>query len=177
MLNEIVYIPSLLVISGNKKNIGKTWLACKIIEKFSEFHPVIAMKISQHFHNNMHEFQKLGNNFYLDEEKKQKTGKDSSKMLDAGAAHSFYIESSDVGLANNIEKINEIIRNRPCICESGGIINYVKPSLFLYIDTPGGNKNMEIRNKADIILDNHDGKVYFDLSNLNYKKGSWIYRG
>ena len=44
------YFGNLLLVSGNGRNVGKTYFACRIIGLLSQKNPVTAVKISPHVH-------------------------------------------------------------------------------------------------------------------------------
>ena len=48
--NNRISFPNLLLVAGNGRNVGKTWLVCRIIEKISQNQKVTAVKISSHYH-------------------------------------------------------------------------------------------------------------------------------
>jgi molybdopterin-guanine dinucleotide biosynthesis protein len=52
MLPKKQNLPSLLLIAGSKRNIGKTTLASSIIDLHSKVRDLTAIKISSHFHVN-----------------------------------------------------------------------------------------------------------------------------
>ena len=89
----ILKLPQLLLIAGNGRDSGKTTLACLIIQKFSTDHQIIALKISPHKHRIAAGGKVICDteNLYIAEETNPGTGKDSSRMLQAGAGRSFFI--------------------------------------------------------------------------------------
>ncbi len=89
----ILKLPQLLLIAGNGRDSGKTTLACLIIQKFSPEHQIIALKISPHKHRIAAGGKVICDteNLYIAEETNAGTGKDSSRMLQAGASRSFFI--------------------------------------------------------------------------------------
>jgi hypothetical protein len=133
----ILKLPQLLLIAGNGRNSGKTTLACLIIQKFSPDHQIIALKISQHWHRIATGGEVICDteDLYIAEETDALTGKDSSRMLQAGAKRSFFICSAEDHLSLAINKILELADgNTLFICESGGLRSFVEPGLFLIVD-------------------------------------------
>jgi len=49
--NNLIDMPNLLLIAGNGRNVGKTFLACKIIKELANKLKVIGLKVSPHFHD------------------------------------------------------------------------------------------------------------------------------
>ena len=167
-----LFLPNWIVISGNGRNVGKTWLACRLIEYFSRSVEVNAFKISPHFHSLA---KGDVDDFFWTTEKKSDTGKDSSKMLKAGASKVFYIESKNKGLINNIQLLIDLSENKPVICESGGISSLIKPGILIYIENKEYNDDKLFAGNADILLEYYEGKVYFDVCKLKYENNCWIH--
>ena len=170
--------PNFLFVSGNGKNIGKTFLSCSIIKKFSISYDVTGIKISPHFHINSIEGIEPENRFFMEKEYRNDGFKDSSKMFVSGAANVYYIETTDIALKKNINQIIDMTDGNPVVCESGAITNIINPGISIYIEDSEKKevKNEEVKNKADIILEFKDGKVYFDMLKLDFKKGRWLYK-
>ena len=91
--------PNILLIAGTGRNVGKTLLACEIIEHLSKTAILIGVKISHHFHP-VEEGQKVIANTqdYLIIEESFITNKDSSRMKQAGADKVFYIQARQENL-------------------------------------------------------------------------------
>jgi hypothetical protein len=133
-------LPRLLLIAGTGRNAGKTTLACKIIQKFSAMRPIVALKISQHKHNTEPGGKIIANSkgLYIEEETNAGTGKDSSRMLAAGAERSFFIISSGEKHLHAIHQIMEITeKDSMLICESGGLRKWVEPGLLILVSSIG----------------------------------------
>jgi uridine kinase len=78
-------IPNLLLIAGTGTRSGKTSMACRIIEQFSDL-KITAIKISPHIHERtdglIPKTEKKGYSVY--EETNSNTSKDTSRMLNSG---------------------------------------------------------------------------------------------
>ena len=124
-------IPNLLLISGSGKNSGKTYTACLIIKKMMATYNILALKVSPHFHYGNPEDR----SFIIREETEKSKKNDSSRLLHSGARKVYYIESPDAYLPEVLQYLGSEWdqKNRPVICESGGLINYVHPGLHLYM--------------------------------------------
>ena len=97
-----------LIIAGNGRNVGKTSLACSIINENSKKNTIIGLKFAPHFHpiekNNKLIYKNA--NFTISEELNKEGSKDSSRMLAAGAQKVFYIQSLDDHLEKHQEFYN-----------------------------------------------------------------------
>ncbi len=172
---------NLLLIAGTGKNVGKTTLARKLIKNVSKTQLVIGLKISPHKHTESKEAQQkyIHPHFSIYEEFDKEGTKDSSRMLKAGASRVFYVEAEDRFIGHAIEKLKaDFGKNTPIVCESGGLRNFVKPSLFLICrnkKNPEQEKHQPLIEKADQILKfkRKKNKFNFDISRLKFENGKW----
>jgi hypothetical protein len=167
----ILKLPQLLLIAGNGRDSGKTTLACLIIQKFSQDHQIIALKISPHKHRITGGGKVLCDkeNLYIAEETDPGTGKDSSRMLHAGAGRSFFICSSEDQLPEAMDKILELANDHTLfVGESGGLRRFAEPGLFFIVGRAGsedikpGTQNLRQFENIGLTFDGH----HFNL-NLN----------
>jgi len=162
----------MVLLSGSGRNVGKTTLACNIIRHLSENSMVYGLKLSPHFHK-MNHLQKLitdGEGYKVYRELDPDSGKDSAKMLAAGAREVYFIQCEDA----NIEAAFESISNKiPCdaliVCESGSMAKVYKAGMHLLVegDEINGNKESYKLNleRTDHIINTGD----FDESNIAFE--------
>jgi hypothetical protein len=139
-------IPNLLLIAGTGTRSGKTSLACKIIEQFSNL-DITAIKISPHFHETteglISKSEKKGYSIY--EESNRGTTKDTSRMLSSGAYKVFFAKVWDDQLKDVfLEIIKDLPSGVPIICESPALRNFVEPGIFLIMTSSTINKHKDI---------------------------------
>jgi hypothetical protein len=177
---DILKLPQLLLIAGNGRDSGKTTLACLLIKKFSTDNQIISLKISPH----KHKIVTTGDvfcdteNLYLAEETNPHTGKDSSRMLQAGASRSFFICATEEQLPVAMNKILELSDSQALfVCESGGLRKYAEPGLFFIVDRAG---NKDIKPGTRMLLefdpiwltfDGHDFNL--NLNEIVIQHNSW----
>jgi len=171
-------LPGMILIAGTGRDSGKTTLACAIIRKFHGTIPLVALKISPHRHTEITHGLVLINepDIYIEEETDPSTGKDSARMLDAGADRSFFIMASDDRLPKAIDvMIGRLDPGTFLVCESGGLRQWVEPGEF-FVTT-----RKETGNSAAILRYStyryhrveFDGTIGFDISRINHYKDSW----
>lgn len=171
-------IKNLLLISGSGRNCGKTTLACEIIKNVSKTMNVYALKISPHFHQLGKEqellFQQEG--FSIFKEKDMYSGKDSSRLLRAGAKESLYVQCEDDILSEAFISVMRFIpEGCPVVCESGALAKSYNPGLFLLLEgeSRGQNKKSFLDNKrlADQLVhfDGHHFSVNMHQVTFNGK--------
>lgn len=176
------YYPKLLLIAGNGSNVGKTTLACKIINDNSNYLDIIALKISPHIHTKTEKSKVLIDscNFALVEELDRESKKDSSKMLKAGAVKSFYFQVHDAGMKDALPFIKRYVDfNSIIVCESGWLRHYYRPGLFLMVNRPDKPVNKkrikQLMQYADLKI-NFDGIGFdYDLKNIIFSGNEWKY--
>jgi hypothetical protein len=163
----ILKLPQLLLIAGNGRDSGKTALACLIIQKFSPDHHIIALKISPHQHRITTGGKVISDtdHLFIAEETEAGTGKDSSRMLHAGAGRSFFICSDEDHLLPAMNKILELANDDSLfVCESGGLRRFTEPGLFFIVDRVGRE---EIKLSTQNLLQFENIWITFDGHHFN----------
>ena len=173
-------INNLLLIAGTGRNTGKTSLACSIINNFHHQHRLIGIKISPHFHpeNKKNKAICSSDSWFIYEEMKADTEKDSSKMLDAGAMRVFYIEVEDADLAKAFENLLMLIPEHSLlVCESPALRKYIHPSVFFIVDHPRQkNKKrdvLELIPSSDYSINTREMHVNQLVPALSIENGGW----
>lgn len=139
-------IPSFMIVSGNGRNSGKTSFVCDIIKAHRNTFPLTAIKVSPHFHQQKagKEILFSGNGFNISIEKDELASKDTSRMLQEGAARVYYIEAKDEHLKEALGKLLPLIpASTPVICESAGMRDLLSPALFIMINRNDGRIQKE----------------------------------
>lgn len=159
-------LPHMLMLSGSGKNVGKTTLSTQLITQLKkEGNVVYSIKTSSHLHPlDADELIILEGDGFAIVEEKRTNKKDSSLMLQAGAAKAYYIQA----IAGKMEfafqhVLNLIPQNAVIICESGGARAFIEPSLFLYLTGNGQHKNADFKHLADLTL-NFNGNGWDNFS-------------
>lgn len=176
----MIRLPNWLIVYGTNRNAGKTTLITRIISRIHGEVPICAIKISPHFHKIEEDAVIIAktDDFVIVKEVRPNTGKDSSRMLDAGADLVLYIQVWD----NNLEKvlpiiIDNLIPGSAVICESGWARNLVDPGLFLILNRTGEPSVKESASKFKPLADRwieFDGEDFdFSPGALKFENGNW----
>jgi hypothetical protein len=159
-MNEINLYSNLLQVAGTGQNTGKTTLACYVIQRFALDYKVISIKLSPHFHTNESGqlISAATDKFAIWLETSKSSGKDSSRMLAAGAYKSFYIQVKDEGLQLIAPFMQQLLgEGNPVVCESGSLHLIFKPQLFFVCTRKDESRNAEKSDKiialADKVID------------------------
>ena len=77
--------------------------------------------------------------------------------------------ANEDGLKQAFEFIKEDILNHPVICESGGLHQYVRPGLFLFVTQSKKDIAKEkYLNYDPVIVENESGKINFNVDSIVY---------
>jgi len=178
----MIKMPSLLLIGGTSRKIGKTTLASMVIEEFAKTNEIIGVKISnmvagdEAFHG-FHEH--ILHDHYSILKEQQSGNKDSQRMLGSGAVASYFIRVRDEYLEEAFGALLEKIgKNKIIVCESNSLRNIVEPALFLMVN--GNNKELKAESEkwlamADVQLAAHDYPHFTEtIKRLKIDKGNWV---
>lgn len=170
---EDLYFPRLLLIAGNGRESGKTTLACRLIARIGAKVPVVAIKISPHKHVET-------DGISIVEESSRTSGKDSARMLAAGALQSLYITAEDGDLKELVPLLAELSVHHYILCESGGLRKIVKPGLFVIVNE---NSRTQIKSSLvpltgyDPVWMNFNGSIFIpDENNIYTENNQWQIR-
>ena len=152
---------NVFLITGSGRNVGKTTFCCNLIEKFSKENRIIAIKISNHFHDLMDQDLKYyhkSDDFSIAEEINIEGPKDTSRYLKSGADSSFLIISKDEFLENAMDKLNRLIdlNTNPIVMESGAFLKLFRPSIAGFITD---KKELTVNSGFDFVA--HLSNNYF----------------
>ena len=175
--DKLPILNRLLLIAGTGRNVGKTTLACELIQEISKTKIVIGVKISPHIHsqNDGADLIIKTDTFSIYREQDLNKEHDSSRMMQAGAKQVFYIQSEDYRVYEAFEKLLvEIDENHAIICESGGLRNYLKPSLFLMCNRKGEEI---LKEKAIALLPKVDKLLEFSENSFDVNPASIVFNG
>ncbi len=175
------HLTNLLVIGGTGRNIGKTTLAVKIIERFSKETQLITLKTSvllpgEAYLHGHHKMMK-SDAFELMEEKSPEGEKDSQRYVRAGAAKSYFLSVGEKAVPEALRFFwNKITPLTPVVAESNLLNDYYIPGVFIMIK---GNRAVKpqakvLLQKADVVIPEMDVD-YFNriVKNLCFKDGRW----
>ena len=142
--------PSLILIAGTARNVGKTTIACSIIKRVSAYKKVIGLKLTsiredEEYHHACHDMPKT---FSILEETQFNSHKDTSRMKRAGAVSSYWIVSREKYLEQAVNRFLSMIEDNVCLLAESAILHqYIQPNLFIIID------RKDALHKKDYIID------------------------
>lgn len=171
----------LLIVGGTSRNVGKTELVCRIIEKISSYLPVYALKVSAVYPDEaIRHGNHRTNEEHLFEERRSDSNKDTSRMLRAGATRVFYLRGDDRRILQAYTLFLEQVETGiPIVCESNSLAEFVRPGLHLMVT----KKNGEVKKRAIkplqladqvIISDGHSGFAELDRITYSLEEKAWL---
>jgi len=161
--------PNLLLIAGNGRNVGKTFLACKIIKQISKSSEVIGVKISSHIHPVKNKNILCETNDFIIVEENEVTKKDSSLMLQADAGKVYFIMATQKNLKKAFSWMNENLPDEAIVCESGGLVRIVDPGLFLFVKRSEDEIVKDNQMQFSPVIVENDGECFnFNIENIIY---------
>lgn len=176
----MVKLSNWMIVYGTDRNSGKTTLITRIIKRFGPDIRITALKISPHFHPLEKDGQIIErtDHFAIVKEHDSTTGKDSSRMLEAGARQVFYIQVWDNDLESVLPRILELVKSCDAvICESGWMRNLIEPGLFFILNRKGNTDIKEslarLKPFADAFIEFDGVKFQFDIDRIIFENGNW----
>ena len=142
------------MIGGTGRNVGKTEFVCQCIKYFSQRFDVIALKVTNHFH----EGEERTYSMMIEED--SDSHKDTSRMLRAGAKKAWYVQSEHDYLSKAFADFeHEVNKDTLIICESNGLRDIVVPGLFIVVK----NTNLpQIKDSAKRLIHLSDKVIVSD---------------
>jgi len=141
--SEMIKLDGMLMIGSAGANIGKTELACALIKKFNKNKDIIRIKVTTikeregqcpRGGQGCGVCSSLDGNFCITEETGVNSGKDTARLLAAGASRVLWLRVMKThlkeGLAALLDKIGP---DAVSLCESNSLRQVVKPGLFLMV--------------------------------------------
>ena len=177
-MNDCPNYPNLLLVAGTGRNSGKTSFVCQVCEEWNATIPLVCIKISNHIHLQTGTKRIIQNPEYtIYEETQASSDKDTSRMLQAGASNVYFIEADREYVYPAFQKLSEIIPvNAAIICESGALRKYIKPSLFILVNTMGTipkESAKDIMVMADKIFNFESGNLQIPYKSVVFIDHQW----
>jgi len=191
----MIKLDGMLMIGSAGANIGKTELACALIKKFNKNKPIIGIKVTTikakdgqcpRGGQGCGVCSSLEGNFCITQETDADSGKDTARLLAAGAAKVFWLRVMKThlkeGLADLLDKIGA---DAVSLCESNSLRQVVEPGLFLMVrdkDPRMWKSSADaVKKYADKVVVSpqdalrQDGSSFdFDIGRIKLLGGKWV---
>ncbi|MGD2094689.1 MAG: molybdenum cofactor guanylyltransferase [Phycisphaerales bacterium] len=181
-------LDGMLMIGSAGTNVGKTELACALLKKFSKSHNITGIKVTTIKEKDGQcprggegcgVCSSLEGVYCITEETNSKTGKDTARLLAAGANKVFWLRVLREHLSEGTTALLNLIGpDVVSICESNSLRQVVEPGLFLM----ARNNNLktwkssaqEVQKYADSIVSSNGESFNFDLDRIKLTDNRWI---
>ncbi|HEX2967778.1 MAG TPA: hypothetical protein VHO46_01650 [Bacteroidales bacterium] len=173
----MICIPNLLIVAGTGSKSGKTTIACRLIEQFND-NGIVAVRISPHFHEKsagLNDFIS-GDGYAVYRETNPDTGKDTSRMLRAGADKVYLaLVWNDSIQEVFVNLVNRIPGDVPVICESQLLRNFIEPGLFVIISSASEKKRSDINETPEMPCIKFQLEELGNIQSLpvSFRNGKW----
>ncbi len=164
----------MLLIAGTERDVGKTTLACRIIERLAPQGGVTGVKISPHWHADAGGTLVADGAGFVIFREEQASSKDSGRMYAAGARPVFFVMADEEALAEAFRALLPLLPPGPLVCESGGLRRLVEPGLFLFVtkgSVPPGKE--DLLTYLPVAVEYHKGIFDPAPEHILYHGGRW----
>lgn len=180
--------PNMLMLGAAGRNTGKTEFACRLIRRYRQSENVIGLKITTIDESRKgcprgkkgcgvcHSFD---GPFELTEEKTGPSGKDTIRMLEAGAHRVFWLKAKSRYLEEAVTALCRSLDTGACIiCESNSCRRVLDPGMFLVIQKSGSRtfkrSCRDVVNNADRTLTFYGNGWNLSPDRLTFSEERWF---
>jgi len=168
--------------------MGKTELAFALIKRFAKNRDIVGIKVTTikakdgqcpRGGRGCGVCSSLDGDFCITQETNKSSGKDTGRLLAAGASRVFWLCVMKTHLEEGIKTLLDVIGpDAVTICESNSLRAVVEPGVFLMVKGPSvkawkGSAN-EVIQYVDKIIVSDGNKFDFDLGRIKLINGKWM---
>ncbi|MHC4395113.1 MAG: molybdenum cofactor guanylyltransferase [Planctomycetota bacterium] len=183
----MIKLDGMLMIGSAGANVGKTELACALIRKFSKITPIIGIKVTTikakdgqcpRGGQGCGVCSSLDGDFYITQEDNSSSGKDTARLMAAGASRVFWLRVMKTHLKEGITALLDVIgQEEVLVCESNSLREVVKPGLFLMVRgrelKVWKSSAANVKKYADGIVVSDGSSFDFDIGRIKLSSGKW----
>lgn len=178
----------MLMIGSAGANVGKTKLACELIRKFGQSTDIVGIKVTAIKEKDGQcprggfgcgVCSSLEGDFCITEEKNSKSGKDTARLLAAGARRVFWLRVLKSHLKEGLAALLDIIgHDAISVCESNSLRLVVEPGLFLVVK--GHNSKIwkssagDVKEFADRIVISSGSSFDLNIDRIKLANSRWL---
>ncbi|KPK43954.1 MAG: hypothetical protein AMJ65_04405 [Phycisphaerae bacterium SG8_4] len=185
----MVRLERMLMIGSSGANVGKTELACAVLRKFGgEGRDIVAIKVTTVKESNGQcprggegcgVCASLEGVYSLTQETDAASGKDTARLLAAGASRVYWLRVLKTHLKEGLAALLDVVAPEvTSICESNSLRNVVEPGVFLIAEKKGAKlwkpSALEVREYADRIVVSDGSSFDLDIGRIGLEDGKWF---
>ena len=185
----MVKLEKMLMIGSAGSNVGKTELACVVLRIFSgEGRDIVGIKVTTIKEKDGQcprggkgcgVCSSLEGVYSIAEETDITSGKDTGRLLAAGAHRVFWLRVLKTHLQEGLSALLDIVGpETTSICESNSLRNLVEPGLFLVVQRKDADmwkpSALEVKEHADRIVVSDGSSFDLDIGRIKLYDGKWL---
>jgi len=185
----MVKLDRMLMIGSAGANVGKTELACAVLRRFTgEGRDIVAIKVTTIEEKDGQcprggegcgVCSSLEGVCSIVEEIDSRSGKDTGRLLAAGASRVFWLRVLKTHLKEGLAALLDIVAPEvTSICESNSLRNVVEPGVFLVAERKGARtwkpSALVVREYADRIVVSDGSSFDLDIGRIRLDDGKWL---
>ncbi len=181
-------LDGMLMIGSAGANVGKTELACTLLRKFNKTSDIIGVKVTAikdkdgqcpRGGEGCGVCSSLEGVYCITEETDSSSGKDTARLLTAGASRVFWLRVLKDHLLEGTTALLDIIGpDAVSICESNSLRQVIEPGIFLMAKNRDlkrwKSSAQQVKKYADKIVVSDGSSFDFDLDRIKLIAGKWI---
>ena len=183
----MIKVQGMLMVGAFGRDVGKTRLACALINKFGSQGNVVGVKVTAIGHvkdscprggDGCGVCSALQGPFQITEETDRKAGKDTCKMLAAGAKKVYWLRVLKSHLDDGVKALMEVV-GKDCVfvCESNSLRLAVEPDVFILVKAAKSEDHKpsikEVIGYADRVVTFDGDKYDIELDEFKIADGRW----
>ncbi|NQU64906.1 MAG: molybdenum cofactor guanylyltransferase [SAR324 cluster bacterium] len=183
-------IPNILIIGSTGRNTGKTEFACELIRKYRDQGTVIGVKITAideegsacpRGGDGCGVCSSFTGKYSVTEERGGPAGKDTVRMLEAGAHKVYWLRVKKRHLQEGVSALTQLFAESDCvICESNSSRQVLEPGFFMVMREEGSRvikkTCRDVIKYADKVVTFHGFGWDISPGDVNFIEGKWSYQ-
>lgn len=185
----MIKLDRMLMIGSAGANVGKTELACAICRKFSRSgKEIVGIKVTTIEERDGQcprggegcgVCSSLEGVYLLTQETDAASGKDTARLLAAGASKVYWLRVLKTHLMEGLAALLDVIgRETTSICESNSLRSVVEPGVFLVAERKGAKtwkpSALEVKEYADRIVVSDGASFDLEIGQIRLEDGKWL---
>jgi len=186
----MVRLDSMLMIGSSGSNVGKTELACKLLQRFGRTREIVGVKVTTIASTDQPcprggqgcgVCSAMEGECHITEETNRTSGKDTGRLLASGASKVYWLRVMRASLRQGWAALMQVVgRDAVLICESNSLRHVVEPGLFLIVENadhgPWKASARDVRRDADRIVVSDSDRFDLDLERIELAGATWVLR-
>ena len=180
-------LDGMLMVGSAGRNIGKTELACSLIRKFVKDKDITGVKVTTiklkdgqcpRGGQGCGVCSSLEGDWAITQETDSSSGKDTARLLAAGASRVFWLRVMDTHLKEGLVELMRVIgSDAVSVCESNSLREVVEPGVFVIVrgkeSKSWKNSAQQVRRYADRVVTSDGSEFDFDIDQIKLVNGKW----